>query len=210
VGRIVERAGQLGLIEQTIFVFTSDNGPAAQSGGADTNFFQSAGKLRGKKGSLYEGGVRVPCIVSWTGHIAAGTASDRVVGAEDWLPTLLELAGLVADVPRDLDGVSFAPTLLGREQPERALLYREYPNDGGQQSLRVGPWKEIRQNLLPRGGKTEPDLRIQLYHLVDDPSETHDVAVEHPDVVERLGRLMREQHVPSRQYPLPALDGLGK
>ncbi len=209
VGRIVDLVAELSLTERTIFVFTSDNGPADHAGGADTEFFQSAGTLRGKKGSLYEGGVRVPLIVSFQGQIAAGTTSDRVVGAEDLLPTLLELSACPEPLPKGIDGISFVPTLLGREQPPREFLYREYAGDGGQQSIRVGDWKALRQHLLPRGQQTQPDLRIRLYNLAADPGERRDVAAEHPDVVERLERLMREQHEPSQQFPMPALDGLG-
>jgi arylsulfatase A-like enzyme len=208
IGRIVDLVTELGLAERTIFVFTSDNGPANRSGGADTEFFESAGKFRGKKGSLFEGGVRVPCIVRWSGKIAAGTTSDRVVGAEDWLPTLLQLVGDQGELPAGLDGVSFAPTLLGHAQPARDFLYREYPNDGGWQSVRVGDWKAIRQNLVQRGKGTPPDLNIQLYNLADDPSETTDVAAAHADVVARLERLMREQHVRSGLFPFDSLDRL--
>ena len=107
---------ELGMDENTIFIFASDNGPLYNRLGAtDTDFFQSAGNLRGRKGSLYEGGIRVPAIVRWKGHIKPGTVSERVTGFEDWLPTILELLGVKGIAPKDVDGISFAPSLLGQK-----------------------------------------------------------------------------------------------
>jgi arylsulfatase A-like enzyme len=209
VGRIVNLVQELGLEDETLFVFTSDNGPLYdQLGGTDTEFFQSAVRFRGRKGSLYEGGVRVPCIVAWKDRIRAGTASDRVTGFEDWLPTLLELLGAKSLIPRSLDGVSFAPTLYGKSQRPRPFLYREFPAYGGQQSVRVGDWKAVRQRLNPAKPLTQPGLRTELYDLREDPAETRDVAEAQAAIVAKLERLMREQHIPSSDFPLPALDAL--
>ena len=117
VGRMMQLVKELGLDDHTIFIFTSDNGPLYdQLGGTDDEFFNSAGGFRGRKGSFYEGGFRVPCIVRWKGNIAPGTISDRVIGFEDWLPTLLELIGAKDAIPAGTDGISFAPTLLGRSK----------------------------------------------------------------------------------------------
>jgi arylsulfatase A-like enzyme len=208
VGRIMDLVRELGLDHDTIFVFTSDNGPLYERlAGTDSDFFQSAGPLRGRKGSLYEGGFRVPMIVRWKGHIAPGTVSDRVTGFEDWLPTLMELIGAADSVPTGIDGSSFAPTLFGHEQPPRPFLYREFPSYGGQQSVRIGDWKGVRQNLNPRGKNAPPPrLDIELYNLSDDVGETTNVAAEHPDIVARIERLLREQHTPSPDFPIPALD----
>ncbi len=209
VGRVITLVRQLGLEEDTIFVFTSDNGPLYdQLGGTDTEFFKSASGFRGRKGSYYEGGFREPLLVQWKGKIAPGTTSDRVTGFEDWLPTLLELAGAKSATPDGLDGISFAPTLLGKKQPERPFLYRESPGYGGQQCVRVGEWKAVRQGLNPgaRSGET-PQIVTELYHLKDDPFETTDVAAEHPDIVEKLERIMTEQHTRSALWPIKALDG---
>jgi arylsulfatase len=209
VGRIVNLVRELGLESDTLFVFTSDNGPLYdQLGGTDTDFFGSANGFRGRKGSLYEGGVRVPCIVGWKGHIQAGTTSERVTGFEDWLPTLLELIGAKAMIPRGLDGLSFAPTLRGKSQRARPYLYREFPAYGGQQSVRVGDWKAVRQRLKPASQPTQPAMHIELYDLRQDPAETQDVAEAHPAIVAKLERLMRAQHVPAPDFPLPALDAL--
>ena len=207
IGRFVALVRELGLEEQTLFVFTSDNGPTYERlGGSDSEFFASAGVFRGLKGSLYEGGVRVPMIVSWKGRIAPGTVSDRVSGFEDWLPTLLELAGGAHTVPKDVDGISLVPTLLGLPQASRPFLYREFPGYGGQQFVRVGDWKAIRQRLRPARTNVPPRLQIELYNLATDPSEEHDVAAANPDVVARLEAILRAQHRPSPEFPLPALD----
>ncbi|VTS04628.1 arylsulfatase [Tuwongella immobilis] len=204
IGRIMDQVKSLGLDEDTLFVFTSDNGPLYdQLGGTDSEFFNSHGGLRGRKGSLYEGGVRVPCIVRWPGKIAAGTVSDRVTGFEDWLPTLLELIG-GSTAPKSLDGISFAPTLLGKPQPERPFLYREFSGYGGQQSVRVGDWKLVRQKLNSLGAKGKP--KSELYHLANDPTEADDVAAKHPDVVARLEKILIEQHTPSSVFPFNVLD----
>ncbi|MBW3596012.1 MAG: arylsulfatase [Planctomycetes bacterium] len=209
VGRLMDLVEELGLTERTIFIFSSDNGPAYdQLGGTDSDFFESNGPLRGHKGSLYEGGIRVPCVVRWKGRIEAGSISDRVTGFEDWAPTLLDLTGAAKAIPAEMDGISFAPTLLGKSQPPRPFLYREFPSYGGQQSVRIGDWKGIRQNLAPRGKKDKPDLDIELYNLAEDVGETTDVSAEHPAVVAQMEELMRSQHTPSEAFPLPALDNL--
>jgi arylsulfatase A-like enzyme len=212
VGRIMDLVHELGLDEETIFIFSSDNGPlnGVHQGlaGTDAAFFNSSGGLRDGKGTLYEGGIRVPGIVRWKGRINPGTVSDRVTGFEDWLPTLLDLAGLKAKTPAGIDGISFAPTLRGEKQPERPFLYREFPAYGGQQSIRAGDWKIVRQKLpLTRKQITQgikPSL--ELYNLAADPHEEHDVAAAHPDIVAKLTRLMKEQHIPSKQFPFAALD----
>ena len=216
VGMIVKAVQEAGLDERTIFVFSSDNGTAYDGyGGTDDAFFNSAGGLRGRKGSLYEGGIRVPTIVRWKGHVAAGGTTEFVSGLEDWLPTLLSLAGEKQSVPKDIDGIDLSPTLLGKSQEPRAFLYREFPAYGGQQSVRVGDWKGIRQNLMPGGGgkaknkqkaAAQPNMHIELYNLKDDPHEEKDVSRENPAVVTLMTRLMLTQHTPRKEFPFPALD----
>ncbi|HTU26133.1 MAG TPA: arylsulfatase [Pirellulales bacterium] len=207
IGRLLASLADHHLAEQTIVVFTSDNGAQGGAvGGGDVDFFQSAGSLRGLKGSLYEGGVRVPCIVRWTGHVPAGVTSDFVVGAEDWFPTLLDLVGEKDRLPAGLDGIDIAPTLLGQKQPPRPFLYREFPDGGGQQSVRIGNWKAIRAHLMPGGKQGAANLKIQLYDLATDASETHDVAREHPDLVAEAERVFAAEHSPSAEFPSPALD----
>jgi arylsulfatase A len=214
VGQIIQQVKDLGLYDNTIFVFTSDNGPLNDKfAGTDEPFFNSAGGLRGRKGSLYEGGFREPTVIAWKGHIAAGSQSDRVTGFEDWMPTLLELAGAKDKTPAGLDGISFVPTLAGKSQPERPFLYREFPAYGGQQMVRIGDWKGIRQNLMPQGGKkakagAKPNLTIELYNLKEDRNETKNVAAAHSEIVAKIEKLMRDQHVKSEAFPFPALEAL--
>ncbi|MCB1208275.1 MAG: arylsulfatase [Verrucomicrobiales bacterium] len=215
VGALMDLIRELGLDDDTIFIFSSDNGALHGTheglAGTDANFFNSCGGLRDGKGSLYEGGIREPGIVRWKGKIQPGTLSDRVTGFEDWMPTLLELIGDKSQTPQDIDGISFAPTLLGQKQEERPFLYREFPSYGGQQAVRRGQWKAVRQNLMPRRGKgkakaPEPVIHTELYDLDTDPTESKDVAAEHPDVVAQVEKIMREQHTNSADFPFPVLD----
>jgi arylsulfatase A len=216
VGRLMDLVKELGLDENTIFVFTSDNGPLNGNheglAGTDCVFFNSNRGLRNGKGSLYEGGIRAPGIVRWKGKIQPGATSDRVSGFEDWIPTLLELADASSATPKDIDGISFAPALLGKTQSERPFLYREFPGYGGQQFVRIGDWKGIRQNMKPakKKGSDRASLTIELYNLKDDPTESKDVSAAHPDVVAKIESLMRQQHVASKDFAMPVLDTQGK
>jgi arylsulfatase A len=209
IGKLLALIKELGLDERTIIVFTSDNGPLYdEAGGTDTEFFNSAGGLRGRKGSFYEGGFREPCFVRYPGRITAGSTSNRVTGFEDWLPSLLELIGAGDKTPGDLDGFSFAPTLLGKRQEPRPFLYRESPGYGGQQCVRVGDWKAIRRNLnpAPKAQDQKPG-EIELFNLASDPGEKHDVATTNLEVVAMLNDIMQEQHVKSELFPMRGLDG---
>jgi arylsulfatase len=208
VGRFIDLVEELGLTDNTIFVFTSDNGPLSDRlGGTDCEYFNSAGGLRGRKGTFYEGGFRVPCIVRWKGHVAPGTTSPRVTGFEDWLPTLLELVGAADLTPSNIDGISFVPTLNGQEQEPRPFLYRENPGSSGQQSLRLGDWKIIRTNLAPNdNAKDKKPGAYELYNLAEDPAESANVAEQYPWVVDMLAPIAAEQHVASKLFPLPGAD----
>jgi len=206
IGRLFAELKELGLDEKTIIVFTSDNGPLYDRvGGTDAEFFNSAGGFRGRKGAFYEGGFREPMIVRWPGKVAPGTTSDRVTGFEDWMPTLLELIGANDAAPGGIDGISFAPTILGQKQEARPFLYRESPGYGGQQSVRVGDWKLVRQNLQPTPKSPQP-ATTELYDLARDPAETTDLAARHPEVVEKLLAIAQAQHTPSKIWPIQGLD----
>jgi arylsulfatase A-like enzyme len=200
IGRLVDLIAELGLDENTIFVFSSDNGPLYDKlGGTDAEFFASSRNLRGFKGSLYEGGVRVPTFVRWKGKIEPGTVSYRVTGFEDWLPTLLDLAGLDKQIPKKIDGISMKPALEGKVQDARPFLYREFPGYGGQQSVRVGEWKAVRQNLNKGPAATE------LYNIRTDESETMNVAAANPAIVAKLEAIMAKEHTVSTDFPIKGL-----
>ncbi len=205
VGRVLDLIKELGLEENTIVVFTSDNGTTHLKDEVDYDFFESVEPLRGLKGSLYEGGIRVPQIVKWPGKVAAGSTTDQVTGFEDWLPTLLDLIDAKSPVPAGVDGISIAPALRGETQPQRDFLYREFTGYGGQQAVWLGKkWKATRQNMLR---KNDDPLRIQLYDLESDESETTDVAEAYPEVVDRVRKIMAREHVPSEVFRFPPIDG---
>lgn len=202
VGEIVAELEKQQVRDNTIIIFASDNGPAAdQVGGSDSDYFNSASGLKGKKGSLQEGGVRSPGIVNWRGTIQPGTTSDRISGFEDWIPTLFELAHLPLNDGLELDGISMAPTLLGQSQPGRPFLYREFIR---QQALWSGPWKAVRNHL------NEPNSpqakRTELYNLETDPKESTDLAASEPAILAQLEAILDREHQPSELFPVPALD----
>ncbi|HEY3320418.1 MAG TPA: arylsulfatase [Planctomycetota bacterium] len=202
IGKLVQLVKDLGLEENTIFIFTSDNGAVYPLAGVDSAYFKSNGDLHGHKGDIYEGGIRTPLVVRWKGHVPENVTSTRVTGFEDWMPTLLELAGAIDATPKTADGISFAPTLLGGTQEARPFLYREFTGYGGQQAVRVGDWKLVKRNLV----KKPANPTTELYNLTSDPAEKDNVAKEHPDIVAKLEKLASEQHTPSKEFPFPALD----
>jgi len=200
LGLLVEQLKVLGLYENTMIIFSSDNGPT-YTGGADTDFFESAGPLRGRKGQLYEGGIRVPLLARWPGTIAPGSRSDHVSAFWDVLPTLCHIAG--ASAPDDIDGTCFAPALLGRaeEQADADFLYWEFPGYGGQQAVRIGKWKAIRTGLR----RADSDTSIQLYDLAQDIGETDNLAGRYPEVVEKCRTVMRSSRSESEHFPFPEI-----
>lgn len=215
IGRMMALISQLGLDDDTIFIFASDNGPLTGThqglAGTDCAFFNSNQGLRDGKGALYEGGIRAPAIVRWKGKIKANSTSDRVCGFEDWMPTLAELVGKADKTPARTDGISFAPTLLGGNQPAREFLYREFRSYGGQQMLRQGDWKLVRRNLVRIAAKGKAKAKgkpttEELFNIATDPQETHDVAADHPEIVAKMKAVMAAQHENSADFPLPALD----
>lgn len=196
VGRLLARLRELGIDEKTIVFFASDNGPHHE-GGFDPELFDPNGPLRGMKRDLYEGGIRVPWIVRWPGHIAPGTTSEHVGYFGDLMATAAELAGVALPAGPALDSISIVPTLLGNptQQKSHPYLYWEFYEQGSKQAVRQGPWKAVRMPMVT--GKTE------LYQLDEDPSESRNVAADHPDIVARLNGLMDEAHVPSDRWPVP-------
>lgn len=183
VGKIVARLSELGLEGDTLILFSSDNGPTHLTPQVDVEFFNSAGGLRGLKGSVYEGGLRVPLIARWPGQIAAGGVSAHISAFEDLLPTLCELSG--ATPPPGLDGQSFLPELLGQAQRARDYLAWDFPGYGGQLAVRRGRWKALCRNL-----RNKPDAPLELYDLEADPAEQHNVAAANPQIAAELRALM--------------------
>jgi arylsulfatase len=199
VGRVLDLLQELGLEKNTLVIFTSDNGSIDRVGGHDLAFFSGNGPFRGQKGSLHEGGIRVPFIARWTGRIAAGSTSALPTAFDDVLPTLAELAG--AEPPKGGTGVSLVPTLLGREgQKVREALFWEFQGYGGWQAVRKGNWKAVRQGLAK--AKTP----FQLYDLAADPSEKNDLAASKPELVREFEALLRANREPSAIFPLKGLD----
>jgi arylsulfatase A-like enzyme len=191
IGRILDKLRERGLEEDTLVVFTSDNGPHKE-GGADPAFFDSNGPLRGIKRDLYEGGIRVPAIVRWPRHVPAGTTSEHVWAFWDVLPTLAELAGVEA--PEGIDGLSMVAALLGRgEAPSHDALYWEFHEGGFKQAARMGDWKGVRLGL----GKP-----LELYDLSRDVGESKDVAADHPEVVERIEAYLGRARTESPHWPI--------
>ena len=203
VGVLLDELDRLKLTEKTLVVFSADNGTTHLSEEVDAEFFNSTGELRGLKGSLYEGGVRVPTIAAWPGRIPAGSESSFVSGFEDWLPTIAEFVG-ARNLPLQGEttgtGLSLVPTLTSLSQPERPWLYREFPGYGGQLSLRQGPWKLVRQNLGKRSEIAE------LYNLETDIGERTNLASEQPARVAEMSELVRQIRKPSRLFPLQSFD----
>jgi arylsulfatase A-like enzyme len=192
VGQLIEHLKREDLYENTLIVFTSDNGPADE-GGKDSEWFDSAGPYaEGSeriKGHLYEGGIRVPMIASWPGRIARGTISDLLSSQMDMMATFAELTGY--DMPPN-DGVSILPTLLGKpHQPQHEYLYWEFPGWGGQVAVRFGDWKLIRQHLGDDGKPT-----LELYNLASDPLETVNEADAYPEALKEAERIFRTARQP--------------
>jgi arylsulfatase A-like enzyme len=188
VGRLMAELKALGLEENTVLIFTSDNGPHRE-GGNDPKFFRSAGSFRGIKRDLYEGGIRVPLLVRWPGHTAPGSVSAHVGYFGDFMATFAEFAGVAA--PPKVDSISFVPTLAGKaaQQKQHEYLYWEFYEGASSQAVRMGNWKGIRSPM----GKGE----IQLYDLGSDPGEQHDLAAKHAEVVALITAKMSEAHVDS-------------
>lgn len=193
IGRLMQKLQELGLDDDTIVFFSSDNGPH-QEGGGNPFFFNSSGPLRGFKRSMHDGGIRVPMIVRWSGKVPAGETSPHVWAFWDVLPTLAELAG--AKTPPDIDGLSVVPTLLRRgKQQQHEFLYWEFHEGGSRQAVRMGDWKAI------RGKQGAP---LELYDLAKDLHEDTNIAERHPDVIARVEAYLKTARSESPQWPLQA------
>lgn len=196
VGEVMAKLETLGLSENTIVIFSSDNG-AHREGGADPIFFNSSAGLRGFKRDLYEGGIKTPFIVKWPGKVKAGTESTHIGSFWDIMPSFIEITK--AKKAKYTDGLSIVPTLLGKEkkQKQHPYLYWEFHEDGGKQAVRMGKWKGVRLNV-----KNSPEMIIELYDLSIDPNEENDIAAQHPEIIKQIVAYMQEAHRPSSLFPL--------
>jgi arylsulfatase A-like enzyme len=185
IGELMVKLEALGIADNTLVIFTSDNGPH-QEGGHDPDYFRSNGGFRGYKRDLYEGGIRVPMIASWPGKIPAGSVTDHVSAFHDVLPTMAELTGQPA--PEGIDGISFLPTLLqhGKQTPHN-YLYWEFHELNGRVAIRKGNWKGVRYEVA-----VDPISPLELYDLATDPKEERDIASQHPRVVAELDGLLKK------------------
>ena len=190
VGEILDLLEKEGIADNTLIVFTSDNGPHRE-GGANPDFFRSYGPLRGCKRDMYEGGIRVPFIVSFPGRIAEGVKSDQVMAFWDIMPTFADLIGSKDTITTD--GISMLPAWTGRgKQEQHPYLYWEFHELGGRQAVRMGDWKGIRLNV-GRDDRTT----FELYNLADDIHEERNVASENPEVAARINEIMDTARTPS-------------
>lgn len=194
IGQLLAKLKEKGIDENTILFFTSDNGP--MPGEHFTEKFDSNGPLKGGKRDLYEGGIRVPLIARWPGKIRNNSESDHISAFWDFLPTVCELVEI--PTPEGIDGISYLPTLMKKEQPEHEYLYWEFPEQGYSVGLRKGKWKAVRRNM-----KEVPDGPIELYDLERDLAEETNVASEYPEITKELTRLLAEAHSTSERFPMP-------
>jgi arylsulfatase A-like enzyme len=192
VGQLLDQVKRLGIEQQTLILFTSDNGPSAEASHRPAYFNSGAGR-RGVKRDLYEGGIRVPLIAQWAGTVKAGAETDEVCAFWDFLPTAAELAGL--PLPKQTDGISLLPTLLGKPRKQHEHLYWDYGHGRAKfsQAVRKGTWKAV------RNGSKSP---VELYNLAEDPAEATNLAAKHPDVLRELTQLIEQAFVPSPDYPI--------
>lgn len=196
VGEIFAKLEELGLDDNTIVMFTSDNGPHME-GGADPDFFNSNGLFRGYKRDLYDGGIRVPMIAWWPNKIEAHSKTDHISAFWDIMPTFADIAGV--QNLNDIDGISFLPELLGKEQKEHEFLYWEFHEQGGKKAVRKGKWKAVKLNCFDEAKST-----LELYDVSVDVEEKNNVASEHPELVKEFLYIMQKEHIDHPDFPFEA------
>jgi arylsulfatase A-like enzyme len=190
VGRIIETLKKYQIDENTLIMFSSDNGATFDVGGVDTQFFNSVAGLRGRKQDLYEGGIREPMLARWPGKIKPGQTTDHPSVQFDVMATLADLTG--AKIPVKTDGISFLPTLLGKTQAKHPFLYFEFPEKSGQVAVRIGQFKGVKSNM--KKNKLAP---WELYDLSKDPYEQNDIAQTNPELIKKMDEIAKKQHRPS-------------
>lgn len=196
VGELVATLEQQGILENTLILFSSDNGPHVE-GGADPDYFDSNGPLKGYKRDLYEGGIRVPMIVRWDEKINPGRTTDHISAFWDFMPTVADIVGYGKSL--DTDGLSFLPTLKGQgEQKTHDYLYWEFHERGGRQAVRMGQWKGVKYDVF------QGDAEIELYDLSKDIGETQNIAEQHPDVIEKMKMILEKARTESEVFNFQA------
>jgi len=193
VGELLSKLKELDLEKNTIVIFVSDNGPHLE-GGADPDYFNSNSDLKGYKRDMYEGGIRTPMLVKWPGKVIAGSTSDHISAFWDILPTFAEITS--TEVPGEIDGISFLPELLGKQQKQHEYLYWEFHEQGGKVALRMGKWKLVKLNM-----DKYPQEKTELYNLSTDIGETVNLAESNPDIVKKMEEYIRQAHTPSEDFP---------
>ena len=191
VGDMMTLLEELGLDDNTLVFFSSDNG-ATTAGGSDIKFFNSTAGLRGEKGTLYEGGIRAPLIARWPSKIKPGSENNQLSAFWDMLPTFAEL--LQQPSPEAIQGISILPGLLGEHSDERhESLYWEFHSRNPSQAVVIDDWKAIRHFSKVKGRKELVAGKTALYHLVDDPEETMDLADSHPQLTAQAEAIMAQR-----------------
>ena len=194
VGEIYQQVQQRGEADNTLIIFTSDNGPHREDGG-DPEFFNGNGIFRGIKRDMYEGGIRVPFIAYWKGTIKAGITNEQPAAWWDLFPTFQQLANI--PVSKNIDGISILPALSGKPQKTHEYFYWEFHEQGGKQAVRYGNWKGVRLNV-----SKDKDGPIELYDLKQDPAEQRNIAASHPEIVKKIATFMQQAHTSDANWPL--------
>ena len=203
VGELVEKLKEINQYENTLIIFTSDNGPTWVDH-VDYKFFNSTGKFvnsrRTMKGSVSEGGIRVPMIASWPNKIKSGSKSNHISAFYDFFETACDVAGIKNNV--ETDGISFYPEMIGGIQAKHDYLYWEYPASGGLQAIRMGKWKGVKNNLFKNPSK------LKLFDLTSDEKELNDVSLKNPEIVNELEQKLSEAHSTPylKQFIIPSLE----
>ena len=204
VGEIVAKLKENGQYENTLIIFSSDNGPTHKDEQADIHFFNSTGIFVNSKntvkGNVNEGGIRVPTIASWPKRIKSGSSSNHPCIFYDYFATVCDIIG--AELDYKIDGKSYLPSLIGENQKEHDFLYWEFPAYTGQQAVRINQWKGFKKKLFSGPAK------LQLYNLDTDPKELNDLANEHPEIVEKIELIMKSAHTKAslEKFNIPVLD----
>ena len=194
VGDIVKKLKEIGVYENTLIIFTSDNGPTF-NGGTDTPYFNSAKPFKTEYGwakcFVNEGGIRVPMIAHWPKMIKKEQRSNLISAFQDMMPTFCDIAGIKP--PKNINGISLLPTLMGNKQNEiHEYLYWEFPSYNGQQAVRMNNWKAIRKNIF------DGNMQIELYDLKSDIQEQNDISKSKPEIVNKITSIMQN----SRTTPI--------